>query len=394
MKFGTKAIHAGIEPDPVNGAIMTAIYQASTFVQSAPGQPPKDAHGQIYEYSRSHNPTRIVLERNLAALENAQHALCFASGSAASDAIIKLLNTGSEVIAGDDLYGGSRRLFVKVFERLGIKFRFVDMTDPENILPYINEKTKMIWLETPTNPLLKITDIAAIAQIAKKNRLISVVDNTFCSPYLQQPLDLGADIVTHSITKYLGGHSDVVMGALMCNDSKLYEDLLFLQNSTGAVPGPMDCFLTLRGIKTLHLRMEQHCKSAEKLAYIIKNHPQVDRVYWPGLADHPNHEIAARQMKHFGGMISFTLKDNTLAAATKLMQAFEIFSIAESLGGVESLANHPATMTHASVPPDVRAELGISDSMIRLSVGVEDTQDLIEDIQRALAALETVNITH
>jgi cystathionine beta-lyase len=379
MKFGTKAVHAGVEPDPSTGAIMTPIFQTSTYVQESPAQ------HKGYAYARGANPTRNTLQKSLAALENGKHAICFSSGMGATDAVIKLLNPGDEVVTSNDLYGGSYRMFRKVFEKYGIKFHFVDLTKVSNIQPLLNEKTKLLWLETPTNPLMNIVDIQAYVEIAKKRNILVAVDNTFASPYLQNPLDLGADIVMHSVTKYLGGHSDVIMGALVINDDKLYQELAFIQNSCGAVPGPQDSFLVLRGIKTLHLRMERHCSNGKKIAEYLKAHPKVGKVFWPGFPDHPNHDIAKKQMRDFGGMLSFTLKDDSMEKATKLMVSVELFSLAESLGGVESLINHPASMTHASIPKEERIKGGLVDSLIRLSIGVEDAEDLIEDLEQALA---------
>ena len=379
MKFGTKAIHAGQEPDPTTGAIMTPIYQTSTYVQESPGK------HKGYAYARGKNPTRGALEKCIASLENAKHGLCFSSGMGASDAIIKLLRPGDEVIAADDLYGGSYRMFERVFGPFGIKFHYVDMGDPANIAKSISERTKMLWVETPSNPLMKIIDISACSEIAKKNNLHLVVDNTFASPYLQNPLALGADIVMHSVTKYLGGHSDVVMGAICTNDDKLYEQLAFIHNSCGATPGPMDSFLVLRGIKTLHVRMDRHCSNGRAIAEFLKTHPKVGKIYWPGFTDHANHDIAKKQMKDFGGMISFTLKGADFEATGKMMQKTEVFSLAESLGGVESLINHPASMTHASIPKEERERLGITDNLIRLSVGIEDIDDLLADLKQALA---------
>ncbi|TXH25072.1 MAG: cystathionine gamma-synthase [Cyclobacteriaceae bacterium] len=379
MKFGTKAVHAGVAPDPSTGAIMTPIYQTSTYVQEEP------AKHKGYAYARGANPTRNALQKSLAALENGKFALCFSSGMGATDAVIKLLNPGDEVITSNDLYGGSYRMFKRVFERFGIKFHFIDLTQATALNAYINPKTKLIWLETPSNPLMNIIDIKACVDIAKKNNILVAVDNTFASPYLQNPLDLGADIVMHSVTKYLGGHSDVVMGALITNDEKLHQELAFIHNSCGAVPGPQDSFLVLRGIKTLHLRMERHCLNGKKIAEILRTHPKVGKVYWPGFADHPNHDIAKKQMREFGGMLSFTLKDDSVEKASVLMKSVELFSLAESLGGVESLINHPASMTHASIPKEERVKNGLSDSLIRLSIGVEDAEDLIEDLQQALA---------
>lgn len=378
MKFGTKAIHAGADPDPSTGAIMTPIFQTSTFVQESPGV------NKGYAYARGKNPTRAALEKNLAALENAKYALCFSSGMGAMDAVIKLLRPGDEVITGDDLYGGSYRMFTKVFANYGIKFHFINMTNADNIRQYINANTKLIWIETPTNPTMQIVDIAACAKIAKEHQLLTAVDNTFASPYLQNPLALGADIVMHSVTKYLGGHSDVVMGALITNDEKLYADLAFIHNSCGATPGPMDSFLVMRGVKTLHLRMERHCENGKVIAAFLKNHPKIAKVYWPGFEDHPNHEIAKKQMRGFGGMISIVLKDADLAETFRIASSFEVFSLAESLGGVESLINHPATMTHASIPREERERVGVVDNLLRLSVGVEDVDDLLADLKKVL----------
>ncbi|MFN8276780.1 MAG: cystathionine gamma-synthase [Chitinophagales bacterium] len=378
MKFGTKAIHAGAEPDPSTGAIMTPIFQTSTFVQKSPGQ------HKGFAYARGKNPTRQALEKNLAALEDAKHCLCFSSGMGAMDAVIKLLRPGDEVITGDDLYGGSYRMFTKVFANYGIKFHFINMHQAENIRSVINEKTKLIWLETPTNPTMQIVDIAACAAIAREKNILLAVDNTFASPYLQNPLALGAHLVMHSVTKYLGGHSDVVMGALMMNDDVLYNDLAFIHNSCGATPGPMDSFLVMRGVKTLHLRMERHCFNGEKIAQYLKQHPRIEKVYWPGFTDHPNHEVARKQMRGFGGMISIVLKGADLEETFRIASSFEVFSLAESLGGVESLINHPATMTHASIPKAERERAGVVDNLLRLSVGVEDIDDLLEDLAKAL----------
>ena len=382
MKFGTKAIHAGVEPDPTTGAIMTPIYQTSTYVQESPSK------HKGYAYARGANPTRNALQKSIASLENGKFGLCFSSGMGATDAVIKLLNPGDEVITSNDLYGGSYRMFTKVFERFGIKFHFVDLSNAKNAEAYVNKNTKLFWIETPSNPLMRIIDIEACVSIAKKNNCIVAVDNTFASPYLQNPLELGADIVMHSVTKYLGGHSDVVMGALVVNDEKLYQDLAFITNSCGAVPGPQDAFLVLRGIKTLHLRMERHCFNGKKVAEYLNAHPKVGKVYWPGFSDHPNHAIAKKQMKDFGGMLSFTLKNDNLENATTLMESVELFSLAESLGGVESLINHPASMTHASIPKEERIKNGLSDSLIRLSVGVEDIEDLLVDLEKALGKVK------
>jgi cystathionine gamma-lyase len=377
-KFGTRTIHAGLEPDPSTGAIMTPIYQTSTYVQASPG-----SH-KGYAYARGKNPTRSALEKNIAALENAKFGLCFSSGMGASDAIIKLLLPGDEVIAGNDLYGGTYRMFTKIFEPLGIKFHFIDMSNASDIAAYINDKTKMIWVETPTNPTMQIVDIEACAALSKKHHAMLVVDNTFASPFLQNPLDMGADIVMHSVTKYLGGHSDVVMGALCVNDENIYNRLAFIHNSCGATPGPMDSFLVLRGIKTLHIRMERHCFNGREIAHFLRNHPAVEKVYWPGFEDFPNHAIAKRQMRDFGGMISFVLKGSTRESTFAMASRTKVFSLAESLGGVESLINHPATMTHASIPKEEREKVGVTDTLLRLSVGIEDVTDLIEDLRQAI----------
>lgn len=379
MKFATKVIRAGIKPDPTTGAIMTPIYQTSTYVQSSPGK------HKGYEYSRTHNPTRDALQNNLAALENAEHALCFASGMAATDTVMKLLKPGDEVIATNDLYGGTYRIFEKIFSNYGIKFHFVSMGDVSAAEAVLNEKTKLIWLETPTNPLLNIIDISAFVVLAKEKGVKVVVDNTFATPFLQRPLDLGADIVVHSVTKYLGGHSDVVMGAIMLNDADVHEDLAFIQNSCGAVPGPQDAFLVLRGVKTLHLRMERHCQNAKRVAEFLNGHPNVDNVYWPGLEEHPNHSVAVKQMDGFGGMVSFEVKGGRAEDAISVLEKLKIFTLAESLGGVESLSGHPASMTHASIPKDVREKAGLKDSLIRLSVGIEDADDMLADLAQALA---------
>ena len=381
MKFGTKTIHAGQESDPTTGAIMTPIYQTSTYVQASPG----DHKG--YEYSRTGNPTRNTLEKNLASLENGKHGLCFGSGLAAIDAIIKLLSPGDEVISTNDLYGGTYRIFTKIFENYGIKFHFIGMENAKCIESYINKNTKMLWAETPTNPMLNIIDIEALSRISKKYKLTLVVDNTFATPYLQRPLDLGADIVMHSLTKYMGGHSDVVMGAAVCKDTAIAEKLYFIQNSCGAVPGPMDSFLVLRGIKTLHLRMQRHCENGKMVAHFLKDHPKVGDVYWPGFKSHANHEIAKKQMDDFGGMISFNIKGNKLEDAITVVSNTHYFSLAESLGGVESLCGHPASMTHAAIPKKEREKTGVVDSLIRLSVGIEDADDLINDLNQALAKL-------
>lgn len=378
LGFGTKAIHAGQEPDPTTGAIMTPIYQTSTYWQESPG------NHKGYAYARGKNPTRTALEKCLAELEGAKHALCFSSGMGAIDAVMKLLRPGDEVITGDDLYGGSYRMFTKVFAPFGIKFHFINMKDLDVVKKHINANTKMIWLETPTNPTMQIIDIEACAKIAKENKLICAVDNTFASPYLQNPLALGADIVMHSATKYLGGHSDVIMGALCVTDDNLYTQLAFIHNSCGATPGPMDSFLVLRGLKTLHIRMERHCFNGRKIAEFLKTHPKIDKLYWPGFPDSQNHDIAKKQMKDFGGMISFSLKGNKQEDAFKIASSMKVFSLAESLGGVESLINHPATMTHASIPKEERDKAGVVESLLRLSVGIEDIDDLIADLKQAL----------
>ena len=378
MKFATKVIHGGMEPDPSTGAIMTPIYQTSTYVQSAPGQ------NKGYEYARSQNPTRKALEEALAAIENGRYGLCFGSGVAATDAVIKLLQPGDEVIAGNDMYGGTYRLFTKVFEKFGIRFHYINMQDADNISTYINQNTKLIWLETPTNPLMNIVDLEAVVSIANNYQIMVCVDNTFASPYLQNPLDFGAHIVLHSATKYLGGHSDVIHGCLVMNDATLREKLYFLQKSCGAVPGPQDCFLVLRGIKTLHVRMQRHCENGKKIASFLRNHSKIDKVYWCGFEDHPGYAIAKKQMRDFGGMMSFELKNKKEEEVKKVLSSTKLFSLAESLGGVESLINHPASMTHASIPREERIKNGLSDSLIRLSVGIEDADDLIEDLKQAI----------
>lgn len=378
VRLGTKYIHAGAEPDPSTGAIMTPIYQTSTYVQEAPGV------NKGFEYARSQNPTRKALEEAYAQLEEGKFGLAFSSGVAATDAVIKLLAPGDEVIAANDMYGGTYRLFTKIFAKFGIKFIYVDTTDVTNISNAISPATKLIWIETPTNPLMNITDIAAVAVIAKSAGALLCVDNTFASPYLQNPLTLGADIVMHSATKYLGGHSDLIQGCLMMNQADLREQLYFIQKSCGAVPGPMDCFLVLRGIKTLHVRMQRHCENGEKIARHLRNHPKVERVYWCGFEDHHNYAIAKQQMRGFGGMMSFTLKDDSVENAKRVLSSTKVFSLAESLGGVESLINHPASMTHASIPREERIKNGLTDSLIRLSVGIEDVEDLIEDLDQAI----------
>ena len=377
-KIATKFIHAGAEPDPSTGAIMTPIFQTSTYVQESPG------HHKGYEYARSQNPTRAALEKALAIIENGKYGLAFSSGVAATDAVIKLLSPGDEVIAAADMYGGTYRLFTKIFEKFGISFKYVDTTHVENVSNAISPKTKLIWIETPTNPLMNITDIAAVSAISKQAGAILCVDNTFASPYLQNPLDLGADIVMHSSTKYLGGHSDVIQGALIMNDESLKDQLYFIQKSCGAVPGPFDCFLVLRGIKTLHVRMKQHCENGIAVANYLRSHEKVEKVFWCGFTDHPNHDIAKKQMRGFGGMLSFTLKDTSVEAAMKVLSGTTLFSLAESLGGVESLINHPASMTHASIPREERIKNGLTDGLIRLSVGIEDAEDLIEDLKQAI----------
>lgn len=379
MKFATKAIHAGQSPDPTTGAIMTPIYQTSTYTQAAPGK------HKGYEYSRGTNPTRTALEDCIAALENGKFGLAFSSGMAATETALKLLKPGDEVITGNDLYGGSYRIFTKLFEPYGIKFHFIDFSNPETIREYLNEKTRMIWVETPTNPTLQIVDILAVSKIAKEKNILLAVDNTFASPYLQNPLDLGADIVMHSVTKYISGHSDVVMGALVVNDEELYKQLFFYYNACGGTPGPQDCFLALRGIKTLHVRMKAHCENGRQVAEYLRNHPKIEKVYWPGFPDHNNHDIAKNQMRDFGGMISIVFKDSSIENTFRIASSFKVFSLAESLGGVESLINHPATMTHGSIPKEVREKVGVVDNLIRLSVGIEDIDDLLEDLKQALA---------
>lgn len=381
MRFGTKVIHAGLAPDPATGAVMTPIYQTSTYHQKTPGE------HKGFQYSRSGNPTRKALEDNLAALGNGTYGMCFGSGVAAIDAVIKMFKPGDEIISTDDLYGGSYRIFTKIFEPFGIKFKFVAMSDLANIEAAVTANTKLIWIETPTNPMMNIIDIEAVSKIAKEHNILLAVDNTFATPYLQTPLDLGADIVMHSATKYLGGHSDVVMGALICKDEKIAEQLYFIQNSSGAICGPQDSFLVLRGIKTLHLRMQRHCENGKVIAHYLKNHPKVDQVYWPGFEEHPNHAVAKKQMKDFGGMISFTIKGNRKEDAFKLMSSLKVFTLAESLGGVESLTCHPVTMTHAAIPKKEREKSGVIDSLIRLSVGVEDVNDLTDDLEAALASI-------
>ena len=378
MKFNTKTIHGGQHHEKVTGAVMPPVFQTSTYVQSSPGKPVGD-----YEYSRAANPTRTALEESLASIENGARGLAFSSGLAATDCLLRMFKAGDEIIAMDDLYGGTYRLFTRLYKDSGIKFHFVDMNDLEKFQSLINENTKWVWVETPTNPLMKLADIAAIAQITKKHNILFAVDNTFATPYLQKPLDLGADIVMHSATKYLGGHSDVIAGALIIKDKALGEELHFKQFATGATLGPMDSFLVLRGIKTLHLRVQRHCENGEKVAAYLDNHPLVERVYYPGLASHPFHEIAKKQMSGFGGMVTFTFKSGKKEDAIKFLENLKVFTLAESLGGVESLANHPALMTHASIPEDKRKEVGISDDLVRLSVGIEDIEDLLADLEQA-----------
>ncbi len=383
MKFATKVIHAGIEPDPGTGAVMTPIFQTSTYAQTAPGE------HKGFEYARTQNPTRSVLEKNLAALENGVDAICFSSGLAAQDAVMKLFKSGDEVLAVNDLYGGSYRQMIRVYGQWGLKSRFVDMYTASNVEQAIGPDTKLIWIETPTNPMLNIVDIAAVCAIARSRGILTCVDNTFASPFLQNPLDLGADIVLHSATKYIGGHSDVVHGCLIVKDIELAERLHFLQNATGAIPGPQDCFLVLRGIKTLHLRVQRACENAAAIAQYLAAHPKVAKVFWPGFTNHPNHEIAKKQMRMFGAMVSFDLKDNSMENATKVLSSTHLFILAESLGGVESLIGHPASMTHASIPREERLQVGLTDSLIRLSVGVEDVEDLIEDLGIALGKVKS-----
>ncbi|MFC4095579.1 cystathionine gamma-synthase [Euzebyella saccharophila] len=382
LKFNTKTIHGGQQPDKAYGAVMPPIYQTSTFAQSTPG-----GH-RGFEYSRSANPTRTALENSLASIENGAYGLAFASGLAAIDAVLKLLKPGDEVISTNDLYGGSYRLFKKVFENYGIVFHFVGMTDPSSITSFINDKTKIIWVETPTNPMMNIIDIKSVSELAKKNRVWLAVDNTFATPYLQNPLDLGADIVMHSATKYLGGHSDVVAGAIVVNKKELADQLYFIQNASGAILGPMDSFLVLRGIKTLHVRMQRHCENGAEIAKFLKDHDKVEKVYWPGFSEHPNHNVARNQMRGFGGMISFIPKGGTYKDALKIIENLKVFTLAESLGGVESLAGHPASMTHASIPKEEREKSGIVDAFIRLSVGIEDAEDLKNDLDQALNGLD------
>lgn len=378
LRFNSATIHGGQQPDKAYGSVMPPIYQTSTYAQTTPG-----AH-KGYEYSRTHNPTRTALECSIASIENAKHGLAFASGMAAMDTILKLFQPGDEIISTDDLYGGSYRLMTQIFEKYGLKIHFVNMENPDTVAQFLNDKTRLIWIETPTNPMMKVVDIRAIAALGKDHNALVAVDNTFASPYLQQPLDLGADIVLHSATKYLAGHSDTVLGLLVVNDDALQEKLAFIQNSGGAVPGPMDCFLTLRGIKTLHLRMQRHCENGAAVAIYLQHHPKIEKVYWPGLVDHPNHEVAKKQMNAFGGMLSFVPQGGDLKTTINIVENLELFTLAESLGGVESLAGHPASMTHASIPKAVREKSGVVDGLIRLSVGIEDVQDLIEDLDQAI----------
>jgi cystathionine beta-lyase/cystathionine gamma-synthase len=380
MKFNTKVIHGGQHHDPSTGAVMPPVYQTSTFIQTSPGQPLGD-----YEYSRASNPTRSALENALASIENGTRGLAFSSGLAATDCVLRSFKAGDEVIAMDDLYGGTYRMFSRIYKDSGIKFHFVDMTDIEKLKSLINENTKLIWVETPTNPLMKLADIEEVAKITKANKILFAVDNTFATPYLQKPLDLGADIVMHSATKYLGGHSDVIAGALIVKDEALGEQLHFQQFATGATLGPMDSFLVLRGIKTLSLRVQRHCENGEKVVEFLTKHPKINTVYYPGLKSHPFHEIAKKQMKAFGGMVSFTFVSGKKEDSIAFLEKLKVFTLAESLGGVESLANHPALMTHASIPADKRAEVGITDDLVRLSVGIEDADDLIADLEQALA---------
>lgn len=380
MKFETKTIHKGVHPDPSTGSIMTPIYQTSTYVQQGPG-----VH-QGYEYARVQNPTREALEENIAALEEAEYGFAFSSGMSAIDAVLRMLKPGDEVIATNDLYGGTYRLFSQVLEQVGLKFKFVDTSSTQAIEAAIGPDTKMLWVETPTNPVLKVTDLEEVARLAKDHQLSLCVDNTFSSPYLQQPLFNGADVVIHSATKFLGGHSDVVLGTVCCNDEQVAEHLRFIQKSVGATPGPQDSFLVLRGIKTLHVRMPAHCANAKGVVELLQTHPRVDKLFWPGLPENPNHEVAKHQMRDFGGMVSFTLKGDDFDEATKVLQHTKVFSLAESLGGVESLIGHPASMTHATIPKENREELGITDSFIRLSVGIEHQEDILEDLQQALDA--------
>lgn len=378
MHFNSKTIHGGQEPDKAYGAVMPPIYQTSTYAQTTPG-----GH-KGFEYSRTHNPTRQALERSLASIEAGEFAFAFGSGLAAMDAVLKLLKPGDEVVSTDDLYGGSYRLFTKIFEDFGIRFHFVNMSKVDNVEAAINKNTRMVWVETPTNPMMNVIDIKAVSVLCKSNDVLLAVDNTFASPYIQQPLNLGADIVMHSATKYLAGHSDVILGSLVTNDKSLAERLGFIQNASGAVPGPMDSFLTLRGIKTLHVRMQRHCENVAEIAHYLKTHPKIEKVYWPGFEDHPNHHIAKAQMSDFGGMLSFVTKGANYESAIQIVEKLKLFTLAESLGGVESLAGHPASMTHASIPKEIREQSGVVDALIRLSVGIEDVRDLIADLDQAI----------
>ena len=378
MHFNSKTIHGGQEPDKAYGAVMPPIYQTSTYAQTTPG-----GH-KGFEYSRTHNPTRQALERSLVSVEAGEFAFAFGSGLAAMDAVLKLLKPGDEVVSTDDLYGGSYRLFTKIFEDFGIRFHFVNMSNVDNVEAAINKNTRMVWVETPTNPMMNVIDIKAVSVLCKSNDVLLAVDNTFASPYIQQPLNLGADIVMHSATKYLAGHSDVILGSLVTNDNSLAERLGFIQNASGAVPGPMDSFLTLRGIKTLHVRMQRHCENAAEIAHYLKTHPKIEKVYWPGFEDHPNHHIAKAQMSDFGGMLSFVTKGANYESAIQIVEKLKLFTLAESLGGVESLAGHPASMTHASIPKEIREQSGVVDALIRLSVGIEDVRDLIADLDQAI----------
>ena len=380
MKFETKTIHAGIEPDPTTGAIMTPIYQTSTYVQEAPGK------HKGYEYARTQNPTRNVLETNLAALENAEYGISFSSGLAAMDAILKMFGPGDEIVSTNDLYGGSYRLMTKIFSRFGIKSRYIGMDDASTVGAQLTAETKLLWIETPTNPMLNVVDIEALVKVAHEKGIMVCVDNTFSSPYLQNPIDYGADMVLHSATKYIGGHSDVIHGCVLTNNKDIADELRFIQNAAGAVPGPMDCFLILRGVKTLHLRVQRSCENAEQIAHFLRNHDKVSKVYWPGFEDHPNHDVAAKQMRMFGGMVSFDLVDNSYESAEKILSGTHYFSLAESLGGVESLIGHPASMTHASIPKEERLKVGLTDSLIRLSAGIENVEDLKKDLDKALLA--------
>lgn len=382
MKFGTKVIHSGLQTDPATGAIITPIYQTSTYVQKKPGE------NMGFEYSRTNNPTRSALEKNIASIENGKFAICYSSGMGAADAIIKLLKPGDSIICNKDVYGGTYRMFEQVFSNFGLNFEYIDLTNSQNLNASINKKTKMIWIETPSNPLLNILDIKAICATAHRKDIIVVADNTFASPALQNPLDLGADIVLHSATKYLGGHSDLIMGAVITNNPGIYEKLFLITKSCGAVPGPMDCFLTLRGIKTLSIRMEKHCENAKKINEFLSNQKEVGAIYWPGRQDHKNHIIAKKQMRDFGGMLSFTLKNNSFDDAVQIISNTKLFKLAESLGGVESLISHPPSMTHASIPKEEREKNNLSDSLIRISIGIENGDDLVNDLNQAFKSLK------